>query len=150
MKYNTTRFGEIEGDENLLFNFEMPILGYNDETQFLLVETKKDSLFKWIQSTKTPELAFPVTSPAFFGIDYSFELPEEAENTLNIKSAEELIVLTIAKIPNNNPRLTTVNLLAPIVFNVTNHKAGQVILTGTGFDVTHPLFNDTPALEGGE
>ena len=37
MKYNTTRFGEVEGDENLLFNFEMPILGYNEETQFLLL-----------------------------------------------------------------------------------------------------------------
>ena len=121
---------------------------YSNRSEVL--ETKKDSLFKWIQSTKTPELAFPVTSPAFFNIDYSFELPEEAENTLNVKNAEELIVLTIAKIPNNNPRLTTVNLLAPIIFNVTNHKAGQVILSGTGFNVTHPLFNDSPAVEGGE
>ncbi|MBR1680853.1 flagellar assembly protein FliW, partial [bacterium] len=68
MKIQTNRFGEIEGDENLIFNFAMPILGYNEETQFILIESKEASLFKWLQSTNTPDLAFLVTSPGFFGI----------------------------------------------------------------------------------
>lgn len=149
MKIQTTRFGEIEGDENLIFNFKMPILGYNDENQFILIESKEASLFKWLQSTQTPDLAFLVTSPGFFGIDYVFELPEEAETILNVKSAEDLVVLNIAKVPNNNPRGTTVNLLAPIIFNVTNHDAGQVVLSGSGLDVTKPLFeNQAPKKEG--
>ena len=142
MKINTTRFGEIEGNEQNIFQFDMPILGYNDEKEFILIESKEASLFKWLQSTKTPDLAFLVTAPVFFGIDYVFELPDEAEATLNVKKAEELVVLNIAKIPNNKPREATVNLLAPLVFNITNHKAGQVILSGTGFDVTYPLFQN--------
>lgn len=146
MKIKTSRFGEIESDGNLIFDFSsLPILGYNDEKQFIMIESKEASLFKWIQSTKTPELAFPVTAPSFFGIDYVFELPDDAETVLDVKSAEDLIVLNIAKIPSSNPRATTVNLLAPIIFNVNNHKAGQVILSGTGFDVTYPLFKDAPA-----
>ena len=128
MKIQTSRFGEIEGDEKAIFNFTMPILGYNDETQFILVESKEAALFKWLQSTKTPDLAFLTTTPSAFGIDYVFELPDEAESALDVKKAEELLVLNIAKVPNNNPRGTTVNLLAPIVFNITNNCAGQVIL----------------------
>lgn len=145
MKIQTTRFGEIEGDEKAIFNFVMPILGYNDEKQFILVESKEASLFKWLQSTKTPDLAFLTTSPSFFGIDYVFELPDEAESALDVKSAEDLIVLNIAKVPNNNPRGTTVNLLAPVIFNIKNNNAGQVILSGSGLDVTYPLFQNQPA-----
>lgn len=149
MKIQTSRFGEIDGDEKAIFNFTMPILGYTEETQFILVESKEAALFKWLQSTKNPELAFLVTSPNFFGIDYVFELPDEAESALEVTSAEDLIVLNIAKVPNNNPRGTTVNLLAPIVFNVKNNTAGQVILSGSGLDVTYPLFqNQTPQKEG--
>lgn len=154
MKIQTSRFGEIEGDEKAIFNLTMPILGYNDEKQFILIESKEASLFKWLQSTKTPDLAFLTTSPSFFGIEYVFELPDEAESALEVTSAEDLMVLNIAKVPNNKPRETTVNLLAPLVFNINNNKAGQVILSGSGFDVTYPLFqnqtstNDDEAKEG--
>ncbi len=149
MKIQTTRFGEIEGDEKSIFNFTMPILGYNEETQFVLIESKEAALFKWLQSTKTPDLAFLVTAPSFFGIEYAFELPEEAEIALDVKTAEELMVLTIAKVPNNKPRETTVNLLGPVILNSTNQKAGQVILSGSGFDTNYPLFqNQVPAKEG--
>lgn len=142
MKIQTSRFGEIEGDEKTIFNLTMPILGYNDEKQFILIESKEASLFKWLQSTKTPDLAFLTTSPSFFGIEYVFELPDEAESALEVTSAEDLMVLNIAKVPNNKPRETTVNLLAPLVFNINNNKAGQVILSGSGFDVTYPLFKN--------
>ncbi len=149
MKIQTTRFGEIEGDEKSIFNFTMPILGYNEEEQFVLIESKEAALFKWLQSTKTPDLAFLVTSPNFFGIEYAFELPDEAESALDVKTAEELMVLTIAKVPNGKPRETTVNLLGPVILNITNQKAGQVILSGSGFDTSYPLFqNQEPAKEG--
>ena len=150
MKIQTTRFGEIEGDEKLIFDFKMPILGYNEETEFVLVESKEASLFKWLQSTHTPDLAFLSTSAGFFGIDYVFELPDEAESILDVKSAEDLVVLNIAKVPNNNPRATTVNLLAPIVLNIKNNKAGQVILSGSGFSVECPLFENQPQKSEGE
>ena len=34
MKIQTTRFGEIEVNENSLFNFASPIIGYPEETTF--------------------------------------------------------------------------------------------------------------------
>ena len=140
MNINTTRFGEIEVSDDILFEFVCPILGYEDETQFALIEHNQSSNFKWLQSTKTPNLAFVVTIAGFFDIDYSFELPEITQEELGIQTAEDIIAFNLVVIPHDNPRNSTINLLAPIIVNITNKKAGQIVLSGTNFSVSHPLL----------
>ena len=140
MKLKTTRFGEVEVQESSCFNFVGPILGYESEKQFILINHDESSKFKWIQSGKTPELAFVVTSPGQFGIDYSFELPESTQEELGIEEAEDILALNIVVIPHENPRSSTINLLAPLIFNIKNNKAAQIILSGSNFDVDCPLF----------
>lgn len=139
MKVKTTRFGEIEVDENLIFNFELPILGYDDK-KYVMIDVTENPIFKWVQAVDTPEASFPVTTPAVFGHDYSFELPTSAEEALDIRSAEDVLVLNIACIPDKAPKDATINLLAPLIFNIKNHKAGQVILSDSGFSTTTKLF----------
>lgn len=141
MKIQTTRFGEIEVDESLLFELVSPILGYDDETKFVLIEHKTNASFKWLQSVQTPELAFAVTIPGLFGIEYTFELPDTTQEELAIESADDILSLNIALIPHENPRASTVNLLAPLIFNVKTRKGAQVILAGTNFSVHHALFD---------
>ena len=140
MKTQTTRFGEVEVSKEFLFNFVSPILGYDDEKEFVLIEHNKQSNFKWLQSMKTPELAFAVTMAGFFGIDYTIELPDSTIEDLGIEDSNDILVLNIALIPHENPRATTINLLAPLVLNLKNKKSAQVVLTGSDFEVTHPLF----------
>lgn len=140
MKLKTTRFGEIEVGENSVFEFVSPILGYEAESQFVLIDHKANSNFRWLQSAKTPDLAFVVTVPGLFGIDYSFELSDMHQEELGIETAEDIIVLNIVVIPHENPRSSTVNLLAPLILNVKNKKAGQIILSGTDFRVDYPLI----------
>lgn len=140
MKIQTSRFGEVEFDESTCFNMVSPILGYDSEKSFILVEHKEKSKFQWLQSVKTPELAFAVTTADAFDIDYSFELPDSAQETLEIESAEDVLALSIVVIPHENPRASTINLLAPLVFNINNRKGAQIILAGSDFKVDYPLF----------
>lgn len=140
MKFNTTRFGEIEVSDDSIFEFLEPILGYEDETKFVLIEHKQNSNFKWLQSAKTPGLAFVVTIAGLFAIDYSFELPETTQEKLSIETAEEILALNLVVIPHENPRNSTINLLAPIIMNTTNKKASQVVLANTDFSVSYPLL----------
>lgn len=140
MKIETTRFGEVEIDENLCFDMISPILGYDKEKKFVLVEHKEKSKFKWLQSVTTPELAFVVAIPDDFGVEYSFELPDNAQESLDITDAEDVLALNIVVIPHENPRASSINLLAPLIFNVNNKKGAQVILTGSNFKVDYPLF----------
>jgi len=141
MKFKTTRFGEIEIDEKLIFNFELPILGY-DNKRYVMIDVTENPIFKWLQAVDTPEVSFPITNPAFFGHDYVFELPTHAEEILDIKTAEEVLAFNIACIPDKAPKDSTINLLAPLIFNTKNHKAGQIILSDSGFSTKEKLFKN--------
>jgi len=140
MKIQTTRFGEVDAEEKDFFEMVSPILRYENEKDFLLIEHKANSNFKWFQSVKTPALAFVVTMAGFFGIDYTFELPDSSQENLNITSAEEVLALNIVVIPHENPRASTINLLAPLIFNLNTRKGEQVILNGSSYRIDFPLF----------
>src|SRR5574344_456461 len=142
MKINTTRFGEVDVPENMMFELVSPILGYDKERKFTLIEHKKNSNFKWLQSIERPDLAFVVTMAGFFGIEYVYELPEATQDELNIETADDILTLNIVLIPHENPRASTINLLAPLIFNVNTKKGSQVILNNTQFKVNQHLFGN--------
>ena len=140
MKINTLRFGEIDITEERVFEFVLPIIGFNELKKFVILDINKDSFFKWLQSTEDPSLAFPIVSVFSLNVDYSIDLPDNVVDKLKIKDVESILVMNIASIPQDNPQNTTINLLAPIVFNITENIAGQVILSGSGYDISFPLF----------
>ncbi len=140
MKINTLRFGEIEIDENRIFNFVLPIIGFNDLSRFVLLDLNQDNFFKWLQAVDDPALAFPVVSVFSLNLDYSIDLQDNVVDLLKIQNVESLLVMNIASIPQDNPQGTTINLLAPLVFNIDEHLAGQVVLSGSGYDISFPLF----------
>ena len=142
MKLNTLRFGEVEIDEKRIFKFALPIIGFNELRNFVILDVNKDSFFKWLQSVEDPALAFPIVSVFSMNLDYSIDLPDNVVELLNITDVENLLVMNIASIPQDDPQGTTINLLAPIVFNIGEQLAGQVILSGSGYDISFPLFKN--------
>ncbi len=140
MKIKTVRFGEIEIEKERIFKFALPIIGFNELQEFVIVDVNKDSFFKWLQSVEDPGLAFPIVSVFSMDVDYSIDIPDNAIDALKIKTVESLLVMNIASIPQDNPQETTINLLAPLVFNLDEQLAGQVILSGSGYDISFPLF----------
>lgn len=140
MKVITERFGEIEISEDRIFEFVLPIIGFNELKKFIILDLNKDNFFKWLQSVEDPELAFPIVSVYSMNVDYTLNLQDNVVEALKIQNAESVLVMNIASIPQDNPQGTTLNLLAPLVFNIDTHLAGQVILSGSGYDISFPLF----------
>ena len=140
MKVATTRFGEIEIEDSRVFKFVLPIIGFKELKEFVIVGTNEESFFKWLQSVEDPELAFPIISIFSMNVDYSVDLPDSVVEALKINNVEDILVMNIASIPQENPQGTTINLLAPVIFNVKEQLAGQVILSGSGYDISFPLF----------
>ena len=138
---NSVKFGELVVDKNNIFNFVSPIIGFSGLTQYTIVDYKPDSPFKWLQSMEDMELAFPVTLCSFFGIDYKFDIPDEEAEKLGIETADDVFVCNIANIPSSNPQGATINMLAPVIVNLQNKKAMQIILKNTDFQVRYKLFN---------
>ena len=142
MKLNTVRFGEIEIDENRIFTFKLPIIGFDMLKKFVILDPNKETLFKWLQSIEDPGLAFPIISVSALDIDYTIDLADSVVDTLEIKNVESLLVMNITSIPQDNPKGTTINLLAPLIFNLDNQSAAQVVLSGSGYDISYPMFKE--------
>ena len=140
MKLNTAKFGELDVDESKIFNFVLPIIGFDELNKYIILEPSQDTVFKWLQSVEDPELAFPVISVAMLDYDYSVDLSDGVINDLGITNADNVLVLNITSIPQDNPVGTTINLLAPLIFNLENQKAGQIVLSGSGYDISYPMF----------
>ncbi len=140
MKLETLKFGLIEIDDNLIFNFLEPILGYEHLKKYVLVDYDTDSPFKWLQSIEDMSVSFPVTVPALFGIDYVFTVPESYAKMLELTTIEDVLTLNIVNIPKGLPEQATVNLLGPIVINVNNKNAIQMILQDSDYSVRQKLF----------
>lgn len=140
MKIETVRFGEVEVNDNLIFDFVMPVIGFDSLSKFVIIDSNKEAIFKWLQSVEDPALAFPIISVAGLDYDYSVELSDSVVETLEIESAEDILIMNITSIPQENPHGTTINLLAPLVFNLKNQKAAQIVLSGSGYDISYPMF----------
>lgn len=142
MKLNTVRFGEIDIDEARIFNFAMPLIGFDDRTKFVIIEPSQDALFKWLQSVDDAALAFPIISVSALNFDYTIDIPDNVVETLRITNVESLLVMNITSIPQDDPKGTTINLLAPLIFNLDAQIAGQVVLSGSGYDISYPMFKN--------
>lgn len=142
MKLDTLKFGLIEIDDALIFNFLEPILGYEHLKKYVLIDYDSDSPFKWLQSTEDMAVSFPVTVPALFGIDYVFTVTEAYAKMLELQAIEDVLTLNVVNIPKGQPEQATVNLLGPIVINVSNKTAIQMILQDGDYSVRQKLFKD--------
>ena len=132
MKFNTVKFGEIDISETRIFDFVLPIIGFDTLRKFVILEPSKDTLFKWLQSLEDPALAFPIISVSSLNLDYSIDLPDNVVEALAVTTVDSLLVMNITSIPQDDPRGTTINMLAPLIFNIDSQKAGQIVLSGSG------------------
>lgn len=142
MKINTMYHGEVEIDEFL--TFEKGIPGFVEEKQFALLPLSEDETFYVLQSVSTPGLAFILSSPFQFFSEYDFQLEEAAVEELGLESEKYAAVYAILTVQDPFEK-TTANLQAPIIINLKNNKAKQVILHNEQFKTKHPIFKKAEA-----
>lgn len=127
MKIKTAYMGEVEINPSQIIKFEYGLPGFEKEKEFIQLVLSEKSAFQVLQSVKTKDLAFIITSPYTILTDYSFKLDESVIQALDIKSNNEVAVFVIVSLKDTLEN-STVNLKAPIVLNIENQKAKQIIL----------------------
>jgi len=142
MKIATLRFNEIEIAEDEIFYFEEGILGFNNQKRYLIIDTNKESPFKWFQSVDDPSLAFVVTDPLTFKSDYKIEISEEDAKELKIYDSKKTKVYVIVSIPEN-PLEMTANLVGPLVFNPEAKLAKQIVLLNDSYDTKYKILKSS-------
>ena len=131
MKINTNYHGEIELREEDILTLVNGMLGFEDIEKFVLIK-EEDIFVEYLQSVKD-DIALAVMDPFIIKQDYTFDIPDMVMKSLDIKSADEVVIKTVVVVPEDITKIRT-NLQAPIVFNKTNNKGMQIVL-----DDTYPL-----------
>lgn len=136
MKVLTTRFGELELDENRIIEFPLGIPGFEESKHFFLID-HRDNIW-WLQSVDDADLAFIVTEPFTLFPDYSFTLSDSLEAMLQIEDPQQIVVLAIV---NMDVTGVQVNLRAPIVINSAKRIGAQMIIDDESRSFRTPLLS---------
>lgn len=142
VKIPTSRFGELEVQESSIVHIIGGILGFPEESRFVLLEYNPP--FSWFQSTENPDLAFVVVNAAEFGAEYQISLPV-GDPDLDMFEEDSVAILNLVTV-RPDPTMTTVNLKAPIVICLKNMRGKQVVLDDERYPVRFPLWSP-PAKE---
>ena len=132
-----TRFGEVTYDPDNLLHFPAGLIGFPNLHDFIVMPNKKQGPLFWIQSVDDLDLAFVLTDPTNFFLDYKV-IPEESEKTLlQINREDECYALSVVTVPTD--KKITLNLAAPILFSPKSNRAIQVILENSEYQAKTPL-----------
>jgi flagellar assembly factor FliW len=132
-----TRFGEVEYNPENLLHFPAGLIGLPNLRSFIVMPNKKQGPLFWIQCVEDPDMAFVLTDPTNFFLDY-LVAPDAAERqSLHIDENDEYFTLSVVTIPPDQN--ITLNLAAPIFFAPKSNRAIQVILQGSTYSSKTPL-----------
>ncbi len=143
MKIATSRFGEIEINEDSIVSMPDGMLGFGDIKEYVLIQHNEGSPFLWYQAVHEPNLAFVIVDPFTFFPDYEVQLTKADLDALKCEKLTDLAVFAVVVIPEN-PENMTANLRGPIVINTENHIGRQVVLTNGRYLPNQPII---PALK---
>jgi len=143
MTIETKVFGEVTIDDNKIIHFENGIIGFPDLTDFALIydeEKGNDAGIRWLQSLQEPAFAMPVMDPLLVLSSYNPVVDDEVLKPLGELDPDEILVLVTVTVPKDLKKMS-VNLRGPLVINVKERKAVQIILEGEEYSVKFPIYD---------
>jgi flagellar assembly factor FliW len=137
MKKIQSRFGEIEYDPKHLLHFPEGLIGFEPLHNFIVMPNAKEGPLFWIQSVDDPQIAFVLTDPTQFFLDYRVAPDARERSKLGIGEQDDCFALSVVTVPPD--RKITLNLMAPILFAPNTNRALQVVLEKSPYTTRHPL-----------
>lgn len=140
------------------FVVKSPILGFEHIQKMKLEKiAKDDDTFMQLRSCENDGISFTLVNPYAMRSDYEFEIPSPIKALLELKGKtnidpqnSKLVTLNIVCIKDPIEE-STVNFLAPVLFNFENLTMAQVVLENfkyENFGLSEPIskffdFNKT-------
>jgi flagellar assembly factor FliW len=137
MFVDTSRFGQVEVDDDRVITFPSGLLGFAKYTRYVLIQGGEETYFFWLQSVDTPELAFVVTDPALFVQGYEVPLKADQMQEMQLDSLADAQVFVIV---NKRGNILTANLQGPLVVHTARKCGLQLVLADRRFNTRVPLL----------
>ena len=126
-----TRFGQVEYDPANLLHFPTGLIGFPTLHDFIVMPNKKKGPLFWIQAIDDTEIAFVLTDPTNFFLDYSITPDDTERKQLLIDAEEPCFILSVVTVPPDQQ--ISINLAAPIIFAPSTNRAIQIILEDSSY-----------------
>ncbi len=136
MKVKTAHLGEIEADESRIIEIKGGILGFEDQTRFIMIDDSESTPFMWLQSLDKEATAFIAINPFLVVPQYEPEISDSEGRGLGLESAEQAMVIVIATL-RRNPLRVSINLRAPVIINPAKRIARQIVLENAQWQIQH-------------
>ena len=136
----TSRFGQMDVNPDRLITFEAGVFGFPRQKVYALIQTGEGSGFYWLQAVDTSDLAFVICDPRLFVADYNVPVKLDDLASIGLDETEHAQVFIIV---NKVGELLTGNFQGPLVVNVINRQARQLVLSDRRYSTRHPLIRLT-------
>jgi len=138
MKVQSSRFGTIELDDQEVINFPAGLIGFPDETSFVMLRPKPESPIAWLHSTQTSWFALPVVSAEALAADFGGSISEATKAAGIVASDEPFAVMAVLNAPGAGAP-ASVNLMAPIIVNAETRQGAQLLLDSSNYSTQEPF-----------
>lgn len=130
--------GQVEVDDDSVVEFPAGVIGFPDQHRYAIVAAEDSGLYSWLQSIDEPDLAFLTVVPAPFFPEYAPVIPDEDCALIELSDPADAQLLCLVTVGED---LVTANLLGPVVLNVRNRLARQVVLTDPALSTKAPVLS---------
>ena len=139
----TSKFDTVKYKNSDMITFVRPILGFSELNHYIIISRPESEPFKWLQSIDDPSICFVVLDPRLVYPKYSVEVSQYDVRQLNgSDNQEDYQIFGIVTVPKGHPEQMSVNLQGPIVINIKNLNAIQLVLNYPEYDIRYSLFDD--------
>lgn len=119
------------------FTLQLPMLGFESVTQMEL--QKIDDIFMRLESVGDGP-SFTLINPYILR-EYSFDIPTSLQAAMQISETSNLLIYAIV-ILNTSIEESTINFVAPLIFNTDNQTMAQIIIDNRpDFAIAEPIRN---------
>ena len=141
MIIETGRFGQLTVGEDEKVTVPQGILGFPEYREYCLVDPGDDTLIVWLQCLDNLGIAFPLLEPKLFKPDYAARLSAAELRELKLENVNQSAVYSILTIPEDITKMTA-NLKAPLIINLKQNIAKQVVLQENEYSIKNEMFKE--------
>lgn len=133
-------FGNLQVEPKHIFTFSNGLLGFENLTEFILINNDATAPFRWLISVENPTIGFPLLSP--WHLDLTFNPGVDYD----LASHSLFVVVTLADEHNQ----MTANMKAPILLNTSEQIGEQIILSSENYPAEFVIKNSTVSSGGSQ
>lgn len=152
MRIETKAFGQVDITDDKIITFPGGIIGFPDMKRFTLLHDEEKGVsvgIRWLQSLEEPGFAMTVIDPLLVKEDYNPEIDDELLAGIGEVTPDNLLVLVTVRIPSDLKQMS-VNLQGPIIINVDERKACQIIVDAERYPVRFPIYELLQSRKAGD